>query len=555
MRLASLASDWNASREQTSTDPNIISKSASDIPGTVLGARLASFNSRDAWLQHASKFADFTVATYLEVGRTEGHKSLVEEDAQSLNDKRFGTKVSQAPGSVSTGFHAIDAQLDVGYGNWHWRSGYKSRSEIGLGAGINSALDPNHFNQSLRVNSDLSWNSAQLAENWLFGANLSFLRSVEQPPNGLALFPAGAKIGPSFFPDGMLGGPGRWQRSLRLSAYAAYSGWRGHTLRFGLGHDDLNLYRTTTFKNFLLTAAGLPVPTGAVQDYNSIQPHILPHRRRVNYIYLQDEWQLQPDWTLTAGVRHDRYGDFGGTTNPRIALVWDASVNLTAKLLAGRAFRPPSFNELYGINPVNSGNPQLAPETIASQEFVLNWQANNKLALSLNVFDYKYDSIIRSVANPAPAPGSSYRNVGQVKGYGAEFELNWQASHQLNFTFQHAWQNNRDSQTGGDPSLAPRHHSFVRLNWQSTPGVSLSSQINRVAGRQREVGDVRPAIADYTTLDLALRGRLGNWELSLTARNLLNADVREPSPAPGLALPHDLPMAPRTLALQAQYKL
>jgi iron complex outermembrane receptor protein len=25
---------------------------------------------------------------------------------------------------------------------------------------------------------------------------------------------------------------------------------------------------------------------------------------------------------LTAGVRHDQYSDFGGTTNPRMALVW-----------------------------------------------------------------------------------------------------------------------------------------------------------------------------------------------------------------------------------------
>lgn len=534
---------------------NIITKSANEIGGTQVGARVASFQTRDVWLQHGGKISELTVAAYLQVGRTEGHRALIDEDAQTLNDKRFGTKVSLAPGPINTGYQALDTQLDLSYGNWRWRNAYKSRSEVGLGPGVNSALDPGHSNQASRFNSDLSWSSSQLAENWQFGAALAYQRLVEQPPDGLALFPPGARIGPSFFPDGMLGGPGRWQRSIRLSAYASYSGWRGHTLRFGAGHDDLNMYRTATFKNFLLSPSGLPIPTGAVQDYNAIQPHILPHRRRINYLYVQDEWQLQPDWILTAGIRHDRYDDFGGTTNPRLALVWDASVNVTAKLLAGRAFRPASFNELYGINPVNSGNPQLAPETITTHEFVLNWQANARLGLNLNVFNYTLDAIIRSVANPSPSPGSSYRNTGKVNGHGAEFELNWQASDKLNLSLHHAWQKASDAQTGNDPSMVPRHHTYARLSWQYTPATMLSAQLNRVAGRQRELGDNRPAIADYTTLDLSWRTKLANWEFTLSGRNLCNADVREPSTAPGLALPHDLPMAPRALALQLSRKL
>jgi iron complex outermembrane receptor protein len=38
-------------------------------------------------------------------------------------------------------------------------------------------------------------------------------------------------------------------------------------------------------------------------------------------------------------------------------------------------------------------------------------------------------------------------------------------------------------------------------------------------------------------------------------RNLFNADVREPSLAPGTAIPNDLPMAPRAVYLQASYTL
>jgi len=63
---------------------------------------------------------------------------------------------------------------------------------------------------------------------------------------------------------------------------------------------------------------------------------LTPHDRRVNYAYAQDEWAFTQDWYLTAGVRQDHYSDFGNTTNPRLALVWETAYNLTTKVLYGR---------------------------------------------------------------------------------------------------------------------------------------------------------------------------------------------------------------------------
>lgn len=88
---------------------------------------------------------------------------------------------------------------------------------------------------------------------------------------------------------------------------------------------------------------------------------------------------MAPDWTLTAGVRHDRYSDFGDTTNPRLALVWEAAYNVTAKLMHGRAFRAPSFSEQYTINPVSTGNPDLKSERVGTTEFALAWAPRTEL--------------------------------------------------------------------------------------------------------------------------------------------------------------------------------
>jgi iron complex outermembrane receptor protein len=64
-------------------------------------------------------------------------------------------------------------------------------------------------------------------------------------------------------------------------------------------------------------------------------------------------------------------------------------------------------------------------------------------------------------------------------------------------------------------------------------------------------------VPDYTTVDLTLRSSRGQekWDFALSLRNLFDADVREPSLAPGLNIPFDLPMAPRAVYFQATHQL
>ncbi len=534
---------------------NLITKSALDTAGTQAGLRAGAFNTRDGWVQHGGKMGAVDVAAYLRVGATDGFKEILDADAQSRNDKLFGTHASLAPGPVNNAYDAVDASLDLGYEKWRFHSGYRLRDNMGTGAGVSSALDPAGRNKNERFHADLAWSDPQFAPNWGVGVASSYFYNMES--STLTLFPAGARFPTGVFPDGMIGGPTRRERQIRLSAHATYSGLAGHNLRLGAGHDDLNLYKTATNKNYLLSPTGVPIPTGPVIDYNAIQPHILPQRRKLNYLYVQDEWQFAQDWTLTAGIRRDAYSDFGGTTNPRLALVWDAAYNLTGKLLYGRAFRAPSFNEQYGINPVANGNPSLRPETIHTLEAALSWLPRKDIELNLNLFRYEMKDIIRPIANLAPAPGITFQNAGNQNGRGLELELAWAVNKQLRLSGNYAYQHSIDESSNADPGYAPHHHLYARADWRFAAGWMLSPQINWVADRKRAVGDNRPQIADYKSADLTLRtaGGKGQWDFVLGIQNLFNADVREPSLAPGLAIPNDLPMAPRGFYLQAMYKM
>lgn len=529
---------------------NVITKTAADTPGTETGLRLGSFNTRNVWTQHGGKAGPVDVAAYLRVGATDGIREILQADAQTRNDKLYGTRASLAPGPVNTGYDAIDASLNLSYEQWRLRAAYKLRDNLGTGAGVSSALDPDSEGRAENVSGDLSWNDPRFTTDWSVGASAAFQYYTFTYPNNLQLLPAGLKLPSGNFPDGLIGGPNSWDKQFRLSGYANYSGFADHQVRLGLGYDDLDLYRTKTIKNNLLNAAGAPILSGPAIDYSGIQPFVKPQQRQVSYVYAQDEWRFARDWTATAGLRHDQYSDFGGTTNPRLALVWDASLDLTAKLLYGRAFRAPSFNEQYGINPVLNGNSNLKPETIETLEAAFSWKLRNDAQINLSLFRYEMQDIIRIL-------GTTYQNAGKQHGNGLELDADWDVSPRLHLTGAYSWQQSIDDTSGKDAGYAPHHHLYTRADWRFAGGLMLSGQINHVADRKRPAGDVRPQVPDYTTVDLTLRTTRGKnqWDFAASVRNLFNATVLEPSLAPGAQIPNDLPMAPRWFYLQAIYNL
>ena len=93
-------------------------------------------------------------------------------------------------------------------------------------------------------------------------------------------------------------------------------------------------------------------------------------------LYGQDEFAITHKLTLSAGLRYDHYSNFGGTTNPRLGLIYHLFHPTTLKLLYGTAFRAPEPFELTpGYGPFYDDNLGLKPETIRSVEVVVEQSA------------------------------------------------------------------------------------------------------------------------------------------------------------------------------------
>ena len=532
---------------------NIITKTTADVQGLEIGARAGSFDRYDQYMQWGGDVGGFDSYLYLERHRSDGPSRTVTADAQSsLDGPPLFTSASLAPGPVNLNRDNVEARADISRGFWRLRGGFQEINDSGVGTGVAQALDPTGRGDGRRLSADLSYDNASFGKNLGLNGTLSYY-SVENLAR-LTLFPPGAFGGA--FPDGVTGNPDVYERHYRGELSALYTGVDRHRLRLGGGYRKEDLYKVEESRNYTqITVPGLgavPFPLGGLVDVTGVAAFAQEEDRTVAYAFLQDEWNFRRDWTLTAGLRLDDYSDFGTTLNPRLALVWQTSYALTTKLLYGRAFRAPSFAELYNVNnPTAIGNPSLDPETIDTVELGFDWNGSRGLRGVVNLFYYRMDDIIRFAPDPAPLTTVTAQNTGKQTGYGLEAELSWQATRRLRLSGNYGYQKSTDKEAHDDVGFAPTHLAYARADWTFTPQWSVSSQAVGVFDRKRAPGDMRSKVDDYVSFDLTLRGQRlfgDDWGMRLSARNLFNSDVREPSSS--TLIPNDLPMAGRNVFIE-----
>jgi outer membrane receptor for ferrienterochelin and colicins len=139
-------------------------------------------------------------------------------------------------------------------------------------------------------------------------------------------------------------------------------------------------------------------------------------------LYGQDEFAIIHNLTLSAGLRYDRYSNFGGTTNPRLGLIYHPFHPTTLKLLYGTAFRAPEPFELTPDFALFDNNLRLKPETIRSVEGVVEQTFGQHLTLSGSVLHNRISDLITLESNPSDGH-TLYENFERADATGVEVEL------------------------------------------------------------------------------------------------------------------------------------
>jgi len=137
-------------------------------------------------------------------------------------------------------------------------------------------------------------------------------------------------------------------------------------------------------------------------------------------------------------------------------------------------------------------------------------------------------------------------------------EGRWKVISDFNLIANYSFTKASDKSNSQDIGNYPQHSAYLRADWSFMPHWNLDLQTKWIADRKRPLGDPRPMIADYTTVDLTLRYEKAKTNVAFSVRNLLNADAREPSLGPDskgiIGIPNDLPLAKRHWFVEFSYR-
>ena len=249
-------------------------------------------------------------------------------------------------------------------------------------------------------------------------------------------------------------------------------------------------------------------------------------------IYVQDEFPILRNLILNAGIRHDHYSTFGGTTNPRLALIYNPIDQTVFKILYGKAFRAPNAYELYYHDGYlrQKPNPDLEAETIQTYELTLERQIGEHLQGTLNGFYYKIEDLINAEIDPDDDL-IVYDNIQEVEVKGVEFELSGQWPNGLRGRVSYAYQICEDSKTNKTLTNSPKHLAKLNLivpllEKKLFLGIEeqYMSKRQTLAGREADEFFI-------TNLTVFSQNLVKNFKASASVYNLLNKKYSDPASA------------------------
>lgn len=191
-------------------------------------------------------------------------------------------------------------------------------------------------------------------------------------------------------------------------------------------------------------------------------------------LFAEVEAVLHRTLLLNLGLRHDHYGTFGGTTNPRLALIYHPHERSTVKLIYGQAFRSPNAWESFVSDPASKGNPDLNPETINNYELVYEQGLAGGARLTIDGYVSRVKGLISQ--EPDPADGLLVnRNLESVSSRGVELELSGTMHESAKWRFSYAWQRSENGDTGQELDNSPRHLGKASLEVPLVPELMFAS--------------------------------------------------------------------------------
>ena len=278
---------------------------------------------------------------------------------------------------------------------------------------------------------------------------------------------------------------------------------------------------------------------------------------RLESLFVQDTWRLNPEWKATVGLRHETWRAYGGAISaaankllpftdrreqawsPKAALAWRADEAWTLKASVGRAVRNPTAAELFQGSIVDDKIVNTDPSLRAEKSWTGELTAEHMTAqgsVRATLFGERTRDALYS--QPLTATVNTIQNVGKIRTRG--LELSQQADEvlmhglflQSSLTYADSKIVANDAMPSSVGKRQPRVPKWranalasyhVGEHWTGTFGVRYSGKQYGTLDNSDPNGATYMGVSDYLVADVRLRYRFNRqWTASVGIDNLNN---------------------------------
>ena len=281
-------------------------------------------------------------------------------------------------------------------------------------------------------------------------------------------------------------------------------------------------------------------------------------------LFAQEHWQPLSWLRLIVGGRYDNTSRYGSEFSPDLGLIFSPMDRTHIKLHYGRAFRPPTFNDLFWPG---WGNAQLSPEKGTSYE--INFEhalKEKKMVFTAGLFRWEVKDKIQWV--PDANGNWQPQNVNEQNTWGGEAGIQWnplkELTVSLGYTYLDSKQKNRELKNALTNSTetverwamaVPQHQARLVVGYRAGWKTHFYLIAKVLGDRQiyyddysayPSVSKLEKKVEAYYTLDLKVTHPFGkHWEGFLSLLNLTDQSYMEQAgtsytdqgyPAPGRSI-------------------
>ncbi len=261
-------------------------------------------------------------------------------------------------------------------------------------------------------------------------------------------------------------------------------------------------------------------------------------------IYVQQSISLIPKLRIIPAARFDLHQLFGNYLSPGLSAVFLPTKNLKFSGSIGKAFRAPTFSDLYWPRTDwAGGNPELKPEESVGYE--LGTELSDGVnAARISYFNREVNEQIRWCPSDPANPFSPWTpsNVDNALASGVETEFEFTLTENLTNKLNWSFVNNTIKKKGEEqkgfqkPAYSPEHTVSYMLRYIFPMNIFITATIEYVAQQYSQDDKKGVELPSYTLANLRLSQKIGLLEYFVAVENISNKRyiTRDGYPLPGI---------------------